>query len=1442
MERKDEIPQEGNLKPRGRLWARRVGLALLALFVVLALFHRPIVFRSTKYFVVRLAKEQKLELDYEIGGSIFTTLKVTNLRAKPTEPGPIERLEIGTLNLRYSLVGWLRKGFPGLLKDVDLRDVFVTIDPSKSVPREKAVKSEKDAKFPALFPERMNLTNINFISRSLQGDTELTGLNLSVDPTKTGALKIQTLNIPGVHRWDGIAAVATFPDRNLVLSDLTLGPEVALKHLTLDASKLAANEVSLGFDGVLFGAPASLTAKVTDLNGSNRLNLRADANGLGFDAISKYLNLDLPLHGTLTRFALAFDGVPEEPAGWSGNVEAQLDRLAFGEQQFGAAAVKIDLGKGHATIAVSDQFDSRNRVVLNADATLPEKLDGFLKTSARGRLDISATDVETLAKAFGQEARGDVTARVDFKVSYGQLAADVAIDSAQLAAAGAELTSSQFTIHLEKGVGAQKQPVFADLVTQIRGSIASLRFADYAADGFEIAIANRGSAVTVEKLTLSKAANSLAVQGSFTLPDDLHSWESTPLALAIDLAAPDLSAFVVPGSTTKLAGKLTIRGRMENASRRQTGAFTVNGEAISINGLTVRSLGGDVDMVSNVAHFPNFGVYLDARNFVSIGGEIALGAAMKYSAWAEAKLEDLSAFAPLLAASGASLQPLAGSLVLSWRGEGEVRPARHTGSAMLDLTDGKFAGQENLAVSLAATYSPESIALPRLRAAANQGEVQAAVHWENKRLAVTELAVRQRERTVLSGSIEVSLDLFAPQRTLDALIPADAPIFATLASKDVDLKILFEQFGQKPAVLGLVNADISASGTRRNLVGSANIRASKLQPAGAPDFAPADVTLDLAFQDNQISIATRLQQQQFTLLEGTVALPLDLAHTANPDLLIPDDGPVKVSLLSRDVSLARLVEQIGKLQPTAKAKAIQPVKKAKTAKLSKPAKPADAALTGTLNTTITAEGTIRNLVANVSVRASKVQSSAAEKLAPADLALDLNLRDDRLKLSGTVIHRDIKPLTLSGDLPFAVAALRKAKALDMNTPIAVRVNLPRSPLGFVTAIVPAIRFVDGTAAIDVRVGGTLGNPELSGSAQADIPSLRMKDASLPLIGSVVARMDFTRDQITVRQFKGGVAGGTFGASGSIRMVKITEPVFDLRVVTREALVVQDDNVTARITSDLRIAGPFNAAAVSGNVLVTKSRFFKDIDILPIGLPGRPAPQPPEEPEVVSFPDPPLRDWKFDIAIKTKDPFLIQGNLANGKAVLDLRLAGTGLQPWLDGSVGVSQLMTSLPYSRLEISQGNVFFTATKPFVPQLDIRGESVIRDYRITVYIFGDANAPQAIFTSEPPLPQAEIVSLLATGATPKELAGDPNVLAGRAGLLVAQKIFGKIFKKSGAAQPKETLFKDIQFDVAAPDPRSGQQSLQVRLPVGERVVLSGGVDVGGNFRGQLKYLVRFK
>src|SRR5581483_6985907 len=127
--------------------------------------------------------------------------------------------------------------------------------------------------------------------------------------------------------------------------------------------------------------------------------------------------------------------------------------------------------------------------------------------------------------------------------------------------------------------------------------------------------------------------------------------------------------------------------------------------------------------------------------------------------------------------------------------------------------------------------------------------------------------------------------------------------------------------------------------------------------------------------------------------------------------------------------------------------------------------------------------------------------------------------------------------------------------------------------------------------------------------------------------------------------------------------------------------------------------------------------LKNIALIPTSLPGRPAPEPPSERPQFAFPGPPLRDWKFDVAIKTKDPVLIGGNLATGSAIADIKLTGTGLRPALDGTERLENVEPTLPFSRLEVSQCFLYFYPSDSMTPKPDLDGTSVIRDYTVRFY-----------------------------------------------------------------------------------------------------------------------------
>jgi autotransporter translocation and assembly factor TamB len=352
---------------------------------------------------------------------------------------------------------------------------------------------------------------------------------------------------------------------------------------------------------------------------------------------------------------------------------------------------------------------------------------------------------------------------------------------------------------------------------------------------------------------------------------------------------------------------------------------------------------------------------------------------------------------------------------------------------------------------------------------------------------------------------------------------------------------------------------------------------------------------------------------------------------------------------------------------------------------------------------------------------------------------------------------------------------------------------------------------------------------------------RPSNVTLPALNSFKARLNFTGDALTIQQFGGELSGGKFTVTGEVRFPKLTQPMIDLQLKADSALIARNDTLTARANADIKVTGPFASATVTGNVAMTNSQFLKNIDLIPIGLPGRPAPEPPSSRPQISLPAPPFRNWKFDVAIKTKDPVLIRGNLATGGAISDVKLTGTGLRPELQGSVRLENVEATLPFSRLEVSRGSLTFDPSDSMNPRIDLQGTSVLRDYTVRVYVYGTVLSPEAIFTSEPPLPQEEIISLIATGATRQELSGSNNVLAGRAATLLVQQLYRKIVKKGEPTQ-SNAFFNRMDLDLGTVDPRTGQQQATARFKINDRLVLTGDVGVRGDFRGRLKYLIRFR
>jgi autotransporter translocation and assembly factor TamB len=672
---------------------------------------------------------------------------------------------------------------------------------------------------------------------------------------------------------------------------------------------------------------------------------------------------------------------------------------------------------------------------------------------------------------------------------------------------------------------------------------------------------------------------------------------------------------------------------------------------------------------------------------------------------------------------------------------------------------------------------------PLLRASANQNDLAGAVRleWQGSGDAQTFKS---------SGKLNLALDKgrYGNLQSLRANVDAsyspdglDVPIIF-FATKDMDFRAIARTKGD---TLEIDKVELNQGGTApRREAGRSGARGEHAVP-----------------------------EQQTKFAYGYLSIPFVWKNLGTNAPVIPSSGKVSATFQSQDLDLKKLFDDLG----------------------------IKAMTSGFVNARLDADGTVGDLKARLDMQVRDIRNEYWPKMEPATFELSAQAARDRLTFSGKLQQARIQPGEITGSLPLDIPKIARARKLPDDTPITAKAHVPRSSVNFVRQFVPELEQLDGELGLDVDVSGTVGHPVFSGAGDMTVNVARFTNATIPAVRGFNARISFRDNVLTLDRFGGDIAGGPFTMGGRVTFIKLTEPTIDLQFRAQSVLLARNDTLTVRADANINVAGPFAAATVSGNVALTDSRLLKNIDLIPIGLPGRPAPQPPaERAEFFSLPAPPFRDWKFDVAIKTKDPVLIRGNLATGEATTDLKLTGTGVRPGLQGVVQMEDVEATLPFSRLDVKRGALTFSPNDPMNPTIDLHGTSVIRDYTVRVYVYGTLLSPQAIFTSEPPLAQEEIISLIATGATRRELSTG-NVLAGRAAMLLVQQLYRKIVKK-GEPTDSNTVFNRLDLDLGTVDPRTGQQQATVRFKITDQLVLTGDVGVHGDFRGKLKYLIRFR
>ncbi len=286
-------------------------------------------------------------------------------------------------------------------------------------------------------------------------------------------------------------------------------------------------------------------------------------------------------------------------------------------------------------------------------------------------------------------------------------------------------------------------------------------------------------------------------------------------------------------------------------------------------------------------------------------------------------------------------------------------------------------------------------------------------------------------------------------------------------------------------------------------------------------------------------------------------------------------------------------------------------------------------------------------------------------------------------------------------------------------------------------------FSSGKAELALQVSGTFEKALVKGTARVSGASVavlvgdqRITLASLD--GSII----FNADQAQIEKLTGTLGGGKVRASGGAVIAGPARGRFILNLHGDNVTLNYPQDFRSTVDANIDLSGDLNHQFVTGNVFVHRTEYSKNIDLAEL-INRRPQPSI-EEGGQFRF----ATTARFDkLYVQGRNALVMHNNLGDVVASVDLRLDGEVGDPIIQGRVTATRGTLNFRNAPYELTRGLVEFPARLGADPIVNIEGQSVIRGYRVTALLEGPLSHPTTNVSSEPSLPQGDVVSLVLNG-----------------------------------------------------------------------------------------------
>ncbi|MDR3774710.1 MAG: translocation/assembly module TamB domain-containing protein [Terracidiphilus sp.] len=400
----------------------------------------------------------------------------------------------------------------------------------------------------------------------------------------------------------------------------------------------------------------------------------------------------------------------------------------------------------------------------------------------------------------------------------------------------------------------------------------------------------------------------------------------------------------------------------------------------------------------------------------------------------------------------------------------------------------------------------------------------------------------------------------------------------------------------------------------------------------------------------------------------------------------------------------------------------------------------------------------------------------------------------------------------------------------------------------------------GTTTFQIEAHGPLKDPGLKGRIDFQNGSLSLEDVPNGL-SQLHGALEFNQNRLEVKSLTAMSGGGLLSVGGYLAYQHGLHA--DLSVTGKSVRIRYPEGVSSLADTTLRLQGSQNNLLLSGDVLITRFSVSPDLDIAALASQANAV-------QTIAPPDAPSNHIRLDVHVVSSPQLNFQNAYAKLAGNVDMRLLGTVASPSLLGRVSITEGSAVIAGTRYDLQRGDVFFTNPVRIEPSIDLNATARVEDYDITLGLHGTPQKLAVTYRSDPPLPEADVVALLALGRTEsqqriftrqqEQSVANPTTDALLGGALNAtvssrvQKLFGAgsvkvdpnyigtLGNSTSRITVEEQLGRNVTLTYATNVDTTGEQLLQAEIAVNRHVSLLVARDESGVFSMVLKATRRYR